>query len=207
MTGTDTKSLVHSSFTIIYLCTFLIVIITRLLGKDFTLYMCGESSPIQVFSVIGYFLAAFAALLLHKKGSISYGINAAIILIAMALRELDFHCRFTTMGIMKTRFYISDIVPVTEKVIATIILLSVLYVVIRFAWKNSHAFIKAVKEKNSPALLALNGLVFTIASKIIDSNNTLFLSILEETLEFSIPFFFLLALIFHDRETSKAPIS
>jgi len=73
-------------------------------------------------------------------------------------------------------------------------------VIIRFFWRNTRSFIQAVQAQSGPALLTLNGLAFTVASKLIDSNNTLFLGVLEETLEFSIPFFFLLAILFHDRE-------
>ncbi len=195
-----TDTLIRRSFHIIYLCSFLIVIISTLLGGDFTEFMGSESSPVEILSVVGYILATAGALYSHYKGYISYGINAAIILFVMALRELDFHDRFTTMGIMKTRFYISDAVPVTEKIIAAVITLIVLYVIIRFFWRNTRPFIQAVQAKNGPALLTLNGLAFTVASKLIDSNNTLFLGVLEETLEFSIPFFFLLAILFHDRE-------
>jgi hypothetical protein len=172
------------------------------IGKDFTLFMGSESGPIEQFSSIGYFLAAAAALHSYRKGNISHGLNAAVILCAMALREMDFHDRFTTMGIMKTRFYISPAVPVHEKIIGTTVMLVLLYVVIRFLWMNSRAFIQALQVRNGSALLALNGIVFTVASKLIDGSNTLFFSILEETLEFTIPFFFLLAILFHDREVA-----
>ncbi len=206
MAQIDTDILVHRSFNIIYLCIFLIVIISTSLGDDFAEFMSSESSPIEIFSTVGYFLAAAAALYSHRKGNISHGLNAAVILCAMALREMDFHDRFTTMGIMKTRFYLSHEVPTHEKIIAATIILVLLYVVIRFVCINARPFIQKVQEKNGPALLALNGIAFTVISKLIDGNNTLFLGLLEETLEFTIPFFFLLAIIFHDRDLTTQTV-
>lgn len=200
---TETDIFIAASFRVIYLSLITIVSLVTMGGEEFTLYMASEDSPIQVFSVLGYFLAAFTALFLHWKGRISYGGTAAIILMAMALRELDFHDRFTTMGIMKTRFYISDTVPVTEKVIAALIMLFLLYIVLRFIWTHLRPFVGELQAKNNAALLALNGIVFTVISKLIDANSSFVVCILEETMELAIPYFFLLAMICHSRQAGN----
>ena len=201
-THTGPPSPLDSSFTIIYLTVLLTSLIISLIAvRDEVLgmFLTSESGPVQIFSVIGYFMAFMTALFLQWKGRLSFGYWAAVLLLAMGLRELDFHDRFTTMGIMKTRFYISDAVPLTEKVIAAVVLLGLTWVTVAFLVKNFRPFVKALKGGNRAALLALNGICFTILSKLIDANPSLIICALEESMEMGIPYFFLLAMILQSK--------
>ena len=78
-----------------------------------------EDGVIETLSVLGYFAAASLILV---KGQWSYIIKYYyffIIIIMFGLRELDFHKKFTTMGIFKSKFYLSSQVPIIEKIIAS----------------------------------------------------------------------------------------
>jgi hypothetical protein len=200
---TDTRkpsSLLDSSFTIIYLTVILTSLLISLIAvRDEVLgmFLTSEDSPVQIFSVIGYFMAIITAVFLQWKKRLSFGYGAAVIFLAMALRELDFHDRFTTMGIMKTRFYISATVPPTEKIIGAVILVALACIIVLFLVKNFQPFLAALRDKNRAALLALNGICFTIISKIIDPNPSLIACAIEETMEFAIPYFFLSAMLLY----------
>ena len=193
-------------FTIIYVIVISLIVLASLQTDYMLAFLASEDSPIQIFSTIGYFTGFVITVILQWKGQISFGFGAAVIFLSMGLRELDFHDRFTTMGIMKTRFYISDAVPLTEKISAAIILLSLSYFIAVFLIKNFRPFLIALRATNKAALLTLNGIAFTILSKIIDSQPYLLTGILEETMELAIPYFFIFALlIFNKTEQNKQP--
>ena len=193
---TPTKNvLVEHPFRVIYLSIVSIVVLASLQDNLVIFFLASESSPIQTFSTIGYFAGLVIALILQRMGHISFGLGAAVIFLAMGLREMDFHDRFTTMGIMKTRFYISDVVPLTEKIPATIIMLSLASIIALFLIKHFRPFFMALKAKNKAALLTLNGIAFVIISKLIDSQPLLLVCIIEETMELAIPYFFISALL------------
>jgi hypothetical protein len=184
-TDINPPSLLDSSFTIIYLTVILTSLIISLIAvQDEVLGMCltSESGPVQIFSVIGYLMAS------------SFGYGAAVILLAMGLRELDFHDRFTTMGIMKTRFYISDTVPLTEKIIGALVLLGLTWITVSFLLKHFRPFVTTLRAGNKAALLALHGTIFIIVSKLIDPSPSLIICAIEETMEMAIPYFFLSAM-------------
>ena len=196
-TDINPPSLLDSSFTIIYLTVILTSLIISLIAvQDEVLGICltSESGPVQIFSVIGYILAFIIALFLQWKERISFGYGAAVILLAMGLRELDFHDRFTTMGIMKARFYISDTVPLTEKIIGAVVLLGLTCITVSFLLKHFRPFVTALKAGNKAALLAVHGIIFIIVSKLIDPSPSLVICAIEETMEMAIPYFFLLAM-------------
>ena len=183
----------------IYLTCFLLIIFIALQDYIVAKAVIHEGSFVETLTVIGYFIAFFAAIVLQMRGRISFGAGAAVILLSMSLRELDFHTRFTTMGIFKSRFYISDAVPLTEKIIAALITLSLIYFIAAFLKKHSRFFLIALKSRNKAAFLALNGIIFSIISKLIDSSPLLFAQIVEETMELAIPYFFLSAMLHHDK--------
>ena len=69
-THNGNPSLLGSSFTIIYLTVLLTSLIISLLAvRDEVLgmFLTSESGPVQIFSVIGYFMAFMTALFLQWK--------------------------------------------------------------------------------------------------------------------------------------------
>jgi hypothetical protein len=82
-----------------------------------------EGGVVEVASAIGYFLCV---LLILYKGKINYlrkHYYFILLFIMSGFREQDFHKRFTTMGILKIKFFISPNVPLTEKLIGFLIVL------------------------------------------------------------------------------------
>lgn len=188
-------ALIDNSLLLIYLATSLIIALISVQDNFLAKFLVRENGSVQTFTVIAYFMAFSTAVILQLQKRISFGIGAAVIFLAMGLRELDFHDRFTTMGIMKSRFYISDTVPLQEKLIVILIVLILIWFIGRFLTKQFHPFRAALKKRDKAALLVLNGIIFTIISKIFDSIPLLFIKIVEESMELAIPCFFLAALL------------
>lgn len=89
-----------------------------------------EDGPIENISAAGYFVCA--ALILCC-GNINYFKKhycfiATVLLFGM--RELDFHSRFTTMGILKTKFFVSNLVPLHEKFIGLLVIAFLVFLVV-----------------------------------------------------------------------------
>ena len=64
-----------------------------------------EGGVIETLSVFGYFLCVLLMLLKGKWPYIKKYNYFLILVILLGFRELDFHKRFTTMGIFKSKFY------------------------------------------------------------------------------------------------------
>ncbi len=199
-------ALLERAFLIIYLTMMLVVIVVSIQDYARAFYLTSENGPIQMFTVVGYLLVCAVAVRMHLQGTVAFANGVAVICLAMGLRELDFQDRFTTMSITKIRFYISDIVPLSEKIVVAIMVVSFLSYLFCFIKKNYRNFLLAVKGGYKAALLALNGIVCVFLSKLLDSNPSIYACIVEETMEFAIPYFFLTALLLHGRRLS-APYS
>lgn len=147
---------------------FLIFSLTFVLDEDKRKLLFDEGGIVEVASALGYFLCAGFIL---YKGKINYfrEYHYFLILIVMfGLRELDFHKRFTTMGILKTRFFISNEVSVTEKLVGFLIVLLLLYAIIIIYKKHFRQFIEGLKNHSSIHIGVLIILFLLGISKTLD---------------------------------------
>lgn len=166
-----------------------------------------EYGVVENFTVAGYFTAAILLLLDSWREDNRQGMLAALVVFMLGLRELDFHEIFTTMGIFKTRFYISPDVPIVEKCIVTVIVLVLLVSLVLFLIKNFEAFVRSWRRRDPWAVTLGAALVFIVMSKMIDSMSgplvwffSLLLTepeaysqVIEEVMELAIPLFILLS--------------
>ncbi len=165
-----------------------------------------EGGIIEVASAIGYFLCV---LLILYKGKINYlrkYYYFILLFIMSGFRELDFHKRFTTMGILKIKFFISPSVPFTEKLVGFLIVLLLLHVLISIYKNHFRQFIEGLKNYSSISIGVFIVLLLLGISKTLDgisrklgsfeieigSQIAIHLAALEEVLELGIPMFLLL---------------
>ena len=136
-------------------------------------------------------------------------------LLGFGLRELDFDKRFTTMGIFKSRFYLSNEVMIGEKMVA--VLISALFLVcLFFLLKNfARSFAEGIKARQGQSLTVLIALVFMVSSKSIDGlgrklkpagivvsqSVSSLAGVIEESMELMIPLLFIVAIT----EFSRTP--
>ncbi len=172
-------------------------------NRDFLLE---EGGVIESASVLGYFLCA--AIIVYK-GKLTYLKQyhyIFLLIIFFMLRELDFDKKFTTMGIFKSRFFISNTVPLAEKIVGAMVLLLLLYVIFMIIHRHSKYFLSGLKNHSIISFGVFITGTLLVASKSLDgigrklegfgvkiSNQTsMHATALEEILELGIPIILLL---------------
>ncbi len=165
-----------------------------------------EGGIVEVASAIGYFLCV---LLILYKGKINYlrkYYYFILLFIMSGFRELDFHKRFTTMGILKIKFFTSPDVPFTEKLVGFLIVLLLLHILISIYRNHFRQFIEGLKNHSTIPIGVFIVLLLLGVSKSLDgisrklgsfnieigSQIAIHLAALEEVLELGIPMFLLL---------------
>lgn len=208
------------SFVKIAAAYILLVIGIYLLPDHISQEMVRENGPVEILSAAGYFLFCIFLFYFNYTGVVKTGLAPGVFLLFLGLRELDFHVRFTTMGIFKTKFFVSSQVPFTEKIIVTLFILSLIAYGIFYLRRSFPGFKKDLLSGRpyTYSIIAAVGSIFI--SKLLDGNSIIFeillpmlenpkiLSIaMEECLEMFIPVFFVLALFQYKSDISQARLS
>ncbi|EED35696.1 conserved hypothetical protein [Luminiphilus syltensis NOR5-1B] len=173
-----------------------------------------EGGPIEGLSAAGYIVVLIYAIVIFSNRYIKQYHYLLLLIAFFAMRELDFDKRFTTMGVLKSKFLVSPDVPLLQKVIGGLVLALLIYCVVYTLLLHGRPL---VKRLFNPALHhwgILLGLACMVFSKSVDGlgrkvkgwtgyeldyvtvKNA---SALEECLELFIPLFFLLAFVAYAR--------
>lgn len=168
-----------------------------------------ESGLIERASALGYF--ACAAYMLAKGGSEFVRTRGYFVVLVtlFGCRELDFDKAFTTIGILKSRFFVSPDVPLGEKLAGFVVISILIWSVYKILSKHLAPFLSNLREK-TPEAIGVAVVFFLLAfSKSIDglprklqplgievsAEINAFFGALEEVLELGIPIY--IALVAH----------
>lgn len=194
----------------------LLVVGISLLPGRLPYEMVREHGPIETLSAAGYFY--FCLFLFHFNyiGAVKTSFAPGFFVLLLGLRELDFHQRFTTMGMFKTKFFISPGVPGAEKIIVTMLLAGLLIYGIIYLRRSLPTF-KGDLFGGRPSSFSIACAVgCAVLSKFLDGNSEIFAAMfpmvenfetfsitVEECLELFIPVFFIQALLQYGRESVR----
>ena len=190
-------------FFVIILAVFSIAV----LPYDIMDALRDESGPLENGSILAYAVCAVMALIYAKKGLWRSGVNGCIIFTAFALRELDFHKRFTVMSVTKTKFFVSPDVTLTAKLISGVILTALIILLFLLVKNNFRKLLNGIKTHEKWAFSAVTGIALLPTSVVLDSTRRwltdwgvelldtqqLIIEFSEELVELAIPVFFLIA--------------
>lgn len=200
-----------NSYLVLYGLVFLglisLIVLLKMVDPELRKSLIEENGLIELSSCIGYFVC-LAMLSFFKVNDAKSKWCIMLILLAFGLRELDFHVLFTTMGITKTKFYLSPEVPVLEKVFGIFVFASLAYIVFYVVRRHFSAYMVALKEREPFAAGVFFGILLIFASKGIDGlprqlnsigfditkNMVGWMSIIEETIELGIPVMFMISI-------------
>ncbi len=169
-----------------------------------------ESGQIEELSPICYALCMVLIVALGgAKFAFTRALSLMVVLLAMMLRELDFHTRFTVMSITKTRFFLSGDVPLQQKVLAFLALALIGLAVLHVIFAHGRAFVARLRRFDPVGVAAALSIAMILLSEGLDgAYNTLakiglpitiaqgeFLEKVEETAEMGIPIFAALAIL------------
>lgn len=197
------------SYVILFSALVALASVIVSLGPIEAQFLLSESGPIEQASALGYFLCALY-MLLHGGGEFLKKYSYLIVLVTLfGFRELDFDKRFTTMGILKSRFYLSPDVGLFEKVIGALIIALLLWAIVKTVKHHATSTLKGLKRLNERAVGVIAIFALVTVSKSIDglarklkpfgietSNDVSFVaSAVEEVMELGIPI--LMIIVFH----------
>lgn len=165
-----------------------------------------EGGIVESASWLGYILCAVFMLF---KGNVAYlkkYYYLFVYIIFFMLRELDFHTKFTTMGIFKIKFYVSDTVPIMEKFFGVMVILLLLIAGFIMIYRHSKNFFFSLKNKSLVSsgvlivgfLLGATMILDGISRKLevlgvhVSNDILIHVNALEEILELGIPVVILL---------------
>ena len=131
-------------------------------------FILGEAGPIERASAMGYFLCAGYMLLGGGREFIKKYNYIFVLVVLFGFRELDFDKRFTTMGILKSRFYLSSEVSALEKFVGLIVIALLLWAVIKIVRNHLASTIANLIEFNERAVGVVMIFVLLAVSKRID---------------------------------------
>lgn len=173
--------------------------------------LLSESGPIEIIAAVSYLLVLAYV---FKKFTLAYVVKYhyfLMILFMFSLRELDFDKRFTELGILKSKFLISDQVPILQKVIGGLVLLVLVYAVGRSLYHHFLPLLKSVLKPEAYMIGIYLGVGCILVSKTLDGLErklhgfgfeisnlfTQHASHIEEVLEMFIAVFFFVAFKFY----------
>ena len=188
---------------------------TFFMTEDARNILLKEGGIIESLSAAGYFICAIFIL---YKGRLNYLKSyhyVLMIIIFFLLRELDFDKRFTTEGILSSKFLFSENVPFSEKIIGTVIIAILLYAVFSLIYLNTRQFMAGLKEKSPVSLGILFVIIFLVVSKTLDGlarklkglgieisqTASFYASSIEEILELGIPVMLVLTFSTYFKQT------
>jgi len=174
---------------------------------------------IETLSALGYFLSALFMMIRGKWAYIKKYYYFFILVLLFGLRELDFDKRFTTMGIFKSKFYLSSSVPWSEKLIGLLVVGLLLYIIVLIV-KNHYKYFFLNLKKLSPVhigslliflLLLVSKTLDGIGRKlgdfgfVMDEQLVSYFEAIEEILELGIPLLIIatLYIYFSSEKSSK----
>jgi hypothetical protein len=170
-----------------------------------------EGGVIESASVFGYFLCAALMVLKGKINYLKRYHYFFVMIILFMLRELDFDKQFTTISILKKGFYVSDRVPLAEKIVGAMFITILLYVSVSILSRHSKGFFVGLRKRSPISLDALLAIALLVISKSLDGLTRrlgklgievsqriiMHAEACEEILELGIPVAILLTLIAH----------
>ena len=183
------------------------------------LFLMREDGPVENATVVLYGVCLVAMVVMGRRiNYVKVHWYAVGILLVLALRELDWHKEFTTMGIFRTRFFLSDKVPGFEKFIGLLLvlmILAMLIIAVRRHWKTWWSGL----TRGDPISIGITvAVTLGVLSKTMDGSKRKFetfgvtvtqrlqeqLHFLEETFELGIPAFLLIALYAYTKRASPS---
>ena len=179
-----------------------------LLPLDTFRQLTSEEGFFEQGSWIGYLVAGVACLLLVRREPRLYG-PSAIVIFAMCARELDWHRRFTTDSLLKSRYYLKVQAPLVEKLLAGAVVLALTAVVVYLLVRYRRPFVAALRLRVPVAMTLATAALLLLFTKIADRLPGILKEdyaarlpdwaarldmVLEEPMEFAVPLLFLLAI-------------
>lgn len=177
-----------------------------------------EAGAVEIASPLLYAYAAVIWLWTRPGDTWRQSWEIPALIFLMAGREFDLDKKITSVGILKSNLYLTDMAPVTERLLGVVALAVVTTVAVRLIALHGRSFIHGLRSWELWAWSIAFGAGFAVVSKSIDGigrklapfgitvdgQTEGMMVIAEELLEFGVPIMFLVAVIASLKRASRA---
>lgn len=203
----------YKSYLWVIFAFFLSTIFVIALPEESGQELLSESGPVEWFSAVSYLLVLAYVFKSFSWDYVKKYHYFLMILFMFSLRELDFDKRFTELGILKSKFLVSDQVPILQKLIGGLVLLVLIYAVARTLYHHFMPLLKSVFKPEAYMIGIYLGVGCIVVSKTLDGLErklkgfgfevsnwfTQHASYFEEVMEMFIAIFFFIAFRFYSQ--------
>jgi hypothetical protein len=172
-------------------------------------FVIGEGGPVENAQCFLYLAGAVLAFAYASRKLWDRGLSGGFVMVLFALRELDFHTRFTEINVTKTRFFISPEVPFKHKLVVVAVIVFLFVFLVKFMMGAYGPLMLGLRERRGwahsaasgvallPVVMALDGAGRLLRGLGLDigSEGEAVFEVFEELAELAIPLLFLTALL------------
>lgn len=165
------------------------VIALHVIDRSTARSLLSDAGLIQTLTAVALFAGAALCLrrALRRIPPVFKWAELSFLLVIYALREMDFHRRFTVEHISNKKFYIGPD-PLLTKIIASAVVLLTIIALLHFLLSNARFFFEQLKKKRSWAIHVIAWAILLFGAQILDKSplrDTFFEHALEENMEFA----------------------
>lgn len=151
------------------LFTILLALLSSIfLDHEWLLDFVDEGHFVETLTLVFYAIA-IVFVFCYKIGTtkLSYRFALAFVLFAMMAREADLHKIFG-MSMLKIKFWLTNAAPLPSKLLAALIILSILIAIFYIILNNYKTWFQDLKSKQAYAISVLMFFIVLVVSKILD---------------------------------------
>lgn len=188
-------------------------------STGFTFDLVRERGAIETSSALLYAFAAITWLWTRPGATWKASWQVPAIIFMMMGREFDLDKKLTSVGILRSDLYLTDMASPVERIFGVIVLAFVATAAFRLIALNGRAFLDGLRHRGLWVWALAIGAGFAVLSKLVDgigrklapfgitldADTSLMMVVLEELLELGIPLMFLVAVIASVRIEKTAP--
>ena len=127
-----------------------------------------ENGMVESMTVFFYVVAIAVVLFAGTQMKGSTKCAVVIMLAYMCMREMDLHKSVSSESILKSRFWLGSHIPVTDKLLAVLILLPILWMLFHFIKNCAGTFFRELFSREGHAITILVFFIVLAVSKCID---------------------------------------
>lgn len=164
--GKDNK--IWQVFVVVLVLLVLLFAFSTTLDDATRKALLSEDGPVEIASAVLYFVCCGYALIRGGGAFLKKYPYFIMIPLLFGMRELDFDKRFTTIGVLKSKFYVSPLEPWHTKLIVITLGLVVIYMLVQMLKNHLLEFWAALRAGSSFGYGVALVLAMLVVSKSLD---------------------------------------
>lgn len=167
MNTNEQRQLMYAYVTVMFVLLALFAVST-VLDDAARKALLSEDGPVEIASAALYFVCCAYALIRGGGAFLKKHPYFIVIPLLFGMRELDFDKRFTTIGVLKSKFYVSPLEPLQTKLIVIALGLAVIYLVVLMMRNHLKDFWVSLRTGNPFGYGVALVLAMLVVSKSLD---------------------------------------